>query len=735
MKARLRKLSSQAQKSSEIDERQILVFIEQLFEVEESKRPEIVEILVQSTKIGSDLFSSVVIDLLCEQSLSEEYSSSCLPICAELASHRSDLSERFKSLAFEAIERNLDLELAAGLLVSFKNKIHFPLDTKVIEKFISYQKHCRYFTWNEAPPSYPNIDELLLCSYDAVSESITQPLGLFLTQDEKHIRINTCGVIKSLQKRRPQIGLDLLPELVTSLDLYEDGYGESADAKAMSRIVWAFRYSPEDVDRYLLSELSKKRPAIQELYIGIYGGLIRDRNRRWRDKDERVDEINISSEEQRGIDRCLEFIKDESLELNVRYKAVEDLNSMCFGCPHIMITYFDSLLGYYAIICEQKKTPPRPLKIFLPGQEYQEEPTLKRLNEENRQQKWEMFKDRFVDSLKELVKRDPVTTGKSVINCYNNINTKNHKHLKSALVDLLGEIGKNYLMKPQVLPVVTKALTDFESSLIRYKGIRAIEEMYRYGKSEPPKNVIDLLVLYLKDRFVIVHKAAIRVLSWNYSWLNRGQSIEALDIIVGWMYTYKDQPYDLEDVIEAMINISTRWNDFKVHVFIHIDKVFPTYQELVDQRIVENMLQATNPEEPLSTFVARKIAWCLGYYTWDHCNSYEGSRRSEMFQWLHKIPYSVYLEAKPDLRKSAKELATKDAWESCHFASLFGQFGDYAAEQEILEIASNSISGEKRYEQVKERLDLLNTVATTNTHLQNGDFELATEAISEIKEL
>ena len=738
VKARLRELSNQAQKNSEIDEKQILVFIEQLFEVEELKRPEIVEILVQSAKIGADLFSPVAIDLLCEQSLSEEYSSSCLPICIELASHRKDLSECFKNIAFKVIEQNLDLELAAGLLVNLGSIVQYPLEAKIIKNIIEYQKYYRYIGISPREiPSYPKINQLLLFSYDALPKSVVKPLHVLLDQGDEYIRVNTCGVIKSLQKERPQIGLDLLSKLFECLDLpLEDSYGDSADSRVVERIIGAFRYSPEFVDNYLLSEMQKKRPAVQELYIRIYSGLIRDRNRKWKDKDECVDEVNISSEEQIGIDRCWEFIQDESLEIDVRYTAVDYMNRICLISPQITINYFDSLLGYYALISSQEKSPPPTVKILLPGQEYEEEPSLKRLNEDNRQQKWNMFKNEVLNCIKELVKYDPINTGEAIINCYNHVDTKNHKYFKSSLVDLLGEIGKNYSMKPKILPFIMRALTDFESQLIRAKGIRAIEEMYRYGESKPPKNVVDFLIISLEDQYTIIHKSVIQAFGWNSNWLNREQAIEALNVMIDWLYTYKDQPYQFKDICEAVINVSRRWKDFQNIIFKQIDNLLPTNEKLVDESIIERMLYSIEPDDELVSIISvRQIAFCLGNYSRDHYNSYDDSRRLEMFQWLHKISYNVYLETKSDLLKSAKKLAEKDSWESCYFTSLFAQFGDYVLEREILEIALNSISGEKRYEQLKERLDTLNIVATANIHLQNGNYELVTEAISEIKEL
>jgi hypothetical protein len=96
-----------------------------------------------------------------------------------------------------------------------------------------------------------------------------------------------------------------------------------------------------------------------------------------------------------------------------------------------------------------------------------------------------------------------------------------------------------------------------------------------------------------------------------------------------------------------------------------------------------------------------------------------------MFKWLHELPAATYQHAAEDLLASAREMAERDAWESCHFASLFAHFRAFRYEQNVLETAANALPEEPRYEFLRASLQQLAMVAAGNASLQVGDTEAA----------
>jgi hypothetical protein len=182
------------------------------------------------------------------------------------------------------------------------------------------------------------------------------------------------------------------------------------------------------------------------------------------------------------------------------------------------------------------------------------------------------------------------------------------------------------------------------------------------------------------------------------------------------------------------MNAARRFAHLKDMALQDIAAVLPTNKALVDQRIVEDMIRCVDPNESTAIIVARKIGWCLANYDRDRYNSYEHSKRAKMFEWLHKVPRTIYESIQSDLFESAKQLARKDAWEACYFASLFAKHDDFSAEKEVLMLAASSLNQENKYSQIKDKLEFLSVIASSNIYLQDGDLEKAYSLLSEIKE-
>jgi hypothetical protein len=76
--------------------------------------------------------------------------------------------------------------------------------------------------------------------------------------------------------------------------------------------------------------------------------------------------------------------------------------------------------------------------------------------------------------------------------------------------DLLGELGGRRQMLPTVLPELYKVFTDFTSNAVRVSAIRAVGSILSISDNALPQNITDLLLRYMLDEFVVIHKAAAR---------------------------------------------------------------------------------------------------------------------------------------------------------------------------------------------------------------------------------
>ncbi len=631
-------------------------------------------------------------------------------------------------VAYESIRMRRLPELAANILVNIEDNLDFPLHPDIIENLIAFQSHSHFLgSFYGEFHDYPYSNQLLGKAYDANPDSVIEPFKKLLNVDEKYHRINVCGVIEKLQEKRPQLGLSLLPSLVSAFELPDEPYEESADGRLRNCLAIIFHYSPRYVDEYLTSQLSNRRAAVQQEIVAIYSEVISvpytEREKiELRKKEALAVELAIS--------RCISLIKEKGFDLEVRLEAARGIKEACVDRPESAAKFFDSLLGYYLLVCEED-TPSLPPKIALPNQD-KSDPYLEQLDKYSYKQHWDMFINEILDSIKALANRIPQVIGLDVLKYYDSLDTEANLTFKASIVDLLGEVGQNFSFQPQVLPYIMKSLMDFDSQVIRAHGIRAVEKIYTDSKGMPPKNIIDVLVLHLRDTFVIVHKAAIQILSRKFRWLNFNQTIEALNIISGWMETYKSKPYDLEDLCDAVLRMASSYAEIKQHVVLLVCHFFPTNERIADERILEHLIRSVKSDDLIAEIIAKQALWFLKNYPRDRYNYYGHSSRSHFFRWLHQLPSSTYTKIRGNIKEAALELAKNDAWESCLFSSLFSHYNDFDDEREIVELAANSLSGEKRFEKLQHELRTIQLIADSNAEKIRGNLSRVSKIVSQV---
>jgi hypothetical protein len=222
----------------------------------------------------------------------------------------------------------------------------------------------------------------------------------------------------------------------------------------------------------------------------------------------------------------------------------------------------------------------------------------------------------------------------------------------------------------------------------------------------------------LRDEYVIVHKAAIHVFQWTGArWLDNNQVADALYWLSILFTYYKKEPYYLDDICQALLNIAYRFRELKDSIINYIFRVFPTKEELVDGKILEMVMRRVEPNDEIAELVATKLLWYITTYDRDRYNSYSRSERNDMFNWLYDIPENLYIRLKPTFEKAALQLAQKDAWEAMHFACLFSRHSDFEIEKNIIEIAAKGLKEEKRYEEFYNILIDLCKYSIDNTQL------------------
>ncbi len=704
----------------------ILKYLEAIFSEDETERKEASERLEQSARIGADLFPDAAIELVLLLAGSNEFSGLLLPVCKELASRRPDLGTRLNHVSLDNIEKGLHLEQSALVLDSLGDGVAYPLDKVYITQLLLSQNYERIpFSWSSDEPDYSHSTAIIVRSFDVDPESVQNIIRRELQNESDSVRMYLCRAIKLIQKVRPQIAINLLGALVQSLELYENARsgGEQPSKRIIQILQSAFRHSTDMVDHFLVESMTRVRPAVQEDIVDIYRDQFFDHTVSWEKRDERRNRTEVSGPEKVAIQRLLAWAKEDWLEIDIRIHVVEALKTACTYASAEMLNHFDSILGYFAIISGQEHPPNAPPRILLPGQSQSTQ--LGQLDELSRTRKWRAFKSRLQTCLAELCKVKPSETFDSVCGCLSQPSAHLEDDFNACCVSLLGELGKDYSLRPHVLPLLWRGLMDYDSDLVRAKAIYATVEMFLYSTVSPPANMVDTIIVHLQDPKIIIHQAALRAVSRHASWFDERQSIEVLRCLASLLHAYRDDEYQLDDICEGILSVSRRYEHLKPFALRLVESIFPTDEYYVDAKIAEALIGFCEPDDKIAALIVKDIGAYLTSHDIDHYNYYGHSERFRMFEWLHQLPKETYQRVADDLLASAKKIAEHDVWESGHFASLFSHFQAFRHEQTVLETAANSLPEEPRHEKFRADLHQLAMIAAGNAALQDGDTEKA----------
>ena len=735
LRSELRSKSREISSETEPESHRVLKYLEAVFSEDEAERNEASERLKQSARVGADLFPDAAIKLVLLLAGSNEFSGSTLPVCAELASGRSDLGSHLSRTALDNIEKRLHPELSASVLKALGNGVAYPLSEVCIKRLLLSQDHYRSFrNLTDEESDYPHSSAILVRSFDVDPDGIQNIVRRELQNENDAVRFQLCGAIKLIQNQRPQFVENLLDDLARSLDLHEDTRSgvETSSGQIVHILQSAFRYSTKTVDAFLAKSMLRVRPAVQEDIVRVYRDQFFDRTLSWEERYEQKNRTEVSEPEKAAIQRLLAWAKDDDIEIDIRVKALEALGIACDYAVAGVLGEFDSLLGYFAIVSGKERPPDPPPKILLPNQPQNAQ--LERLDEFKRIQEWSSFKRRLQGCLEELCRAKPSEVFDSVYGCLQQPSAHLEDGFKACCVSLLGELGKDYLLQPRVLPLVWRALMDYGSTWVRAKAIHATVEMFSSSTVSPPANLVDTIIVHLQDPKVVVHQAALRAVSWHPSWFDEKQSSEVLKCLNAHLHVYRDDKYQLEDICGGVLKIGYRNRRLKLFALRMVKSVFPTGEELVDAKIVEKLIRFCEPSERNAGLVAKDIGTYLARYDRDHYNHYGYSKRFRMFRWLHQLPVAAYQRVADGLLASAKQVAQRDAWEACHFASLFAHFRMFRYEQCVLEAGANALPEEPRHETFRTSLHQLAMIAAGNAALQTDDAGMAEKCFSKLED-
>lgn len=725
LRAQLRTTPQAAKASAGVSEVRILEWTEALFSEDTVVAAEAGRRLQEAVGVAPELFSPGAINALADGTVVEPFDGRCLPVLAALSGHRPDLDGQLRGVARAAVLTGRQLEPACHILTEVSGRESDPPDPALVSQVIDQRDHIRPIGgWAtrhpdcplvDLPPDYSSSTRFLVLAYDRAPATVLAPLRAGLADNDKIRRVNVCGVIRTLFRARPQLGFELLPDIVTSLERDDDAYYESADDAACRLLTELFRHTPAVVDEFLAARLPSRLEELQGLYLDVYRNVTAGR---WAE-DETYEGGSTGDHvaAERAFVRCLELLQTDNLDLDPLAKLPGVIEDVCENHPDIAIPAFPALLGMLALLRTREKPPaPRP-KLVLPGDS--DPPAhLLALEAGSRQLRWDQFRAAVRTCLERLVVNCPVDTLPALLSSFEGLDSKATAGLKADLIALIGRAGRNPGHRPSVMAALWKGLMDYDSQLVRSAAIRAFGEAFDGDAPPPPGNVIDTLLVHLRDTYCIVHLAAVQVLSDNADWLDQAQATEAINRTYALAQDYKVQdPLHLETMARALMALSRHVPRLRTACVRGVVSLLPTGVRLVDEQLLELLTRLVSPTESAAVLVAIPHARRIADTPRAAFDYHGNQKRGEQVGWLHRLKPNVFTHVESELLAVARKAAVQDPRDACLFASLFAAFGRHAAEAEILGLGEAALPAGRANESFKQAITALKAGAERNRAL------------------
>jgi hypothetical protein len=633
------------------------------------------------------------------------------------------LDERLGAIARNAILEGRDLQTSCQILFETLNRTHRQADPDVVRRVIERLNYIRPIGgWPtrhpdnpvvDVPPDYSSSTRLLVLAFDRQPGSVLGPLREAIADNDKVRRINACGVVRSVLGHRKGIGTELLPDLVRSLELDDDMFDESADRTACSLLAEVFRHEPAAVDDMHGSRLPFQSEELQALYAEVYQSVAA--GRRWREEgDQPLDPARERQSVECAFQRCLTLLQDDRLGLEARCDVPRAIESVCEDHPDIALATFESLLGTVAVLHTREKPPDPPPHLLLPGEP---EPSAGQVASESRirHQRWDLFRQGVRKALDELVSHRPDQTLPALLAAFAAVPSKTADGFKADLLALIGRIGCHPHLRAEVMPALWNGLMDFDSVLVRASAVDALGRAFEGAPAGPPSDVVNALLVHLRDTYVMVHMAAIRAIDSNPGWLTEEQAGAALDLVYGWAITYqKSNPSRLNPVVDALFSLSRRVPGARDAVVMAVVALLPRSEPHVNDELAELLARRVSPREPAAVEVAPLVARQIARSDRDRVDYHDNQEQVEAVAWLYRLTVTTFGQVENLLADIARAAIGSDPRAGCLFASLFGAFGRHAVEAELLGAVDAVLPPGRQNERLKAAVADLRVAAGLN---------------------
>jgi hypothetical protein len=315
----------------------------------------------------------------------------------------------------------------------------------------------------------------------------------------KHIRIRACHTISLLLQLDGSLGLKVIDDLIASLALPDDPYGEdgAAERSVARTLADIMAHHPEEVDARVQAKMKGSSEEARSALFEVYERMLRTRSEpEPHAPTPRAVEISF----QRFVDILSNRDGNDLL-----LKAIWFFRNKALRFPELFEEHAETLLGAAALIGSDLEAPESPLLVQTPTPD-----PLKSLETQSRRQMLQTALDAILEPIGVMAGRKPESLGRSLLTTFEAVGD-GHDYFKAGLVHSLGHMGASPAASRLVLPALYQSMTS-QSVRVRAAGAEAYGHVAKDNPDDLPTLLHETFILLLTDPYVMVHSTAIDVL-------------------------------------------------------------------------------------------------------------------------------------------------------------------------------------------------------------------------------
>src|SRR5580704_696591 len=339
----------------------------------------------------------------------------------------------------------------------------------------------------------------LIAAFRLFPELVQAAIHEHLHSPVKHFRIQACHAISLILQVNPSFGPKVIDEMIGSLGLPDDHYGEdgAAEDKVASTLAEIMVHYPEQVDARIQAEMKAGADEVQSTLFEVYERMLRTEF-----------ELDPSSPPPRAVEISFQRFVDVLSNRDGNdflLKAIWFLRHEGLHFPDLFEKHAETLLGAAALIAGDLEAPESPLLDLSLTPD-----PLKPLQTQARRDMLKTALDAILEPIGVMAGRKPESLGRALLTTLEALGDE-HDYFKAGLVQSLGHMGASPSASKRVLPALYQAMTS-QSVRVRAAGAEAYGHIAGENADDLPALVHETFGLLLTDSYVMVHSTAIDAL-------------------------------------------------------------------------------------------------------------------------------------------------------------------------------------------------------------------------------